>query len=85
MGTKENPGKYDCLAKAEPDEPYFMLLARDPMAPALVRMWCETRKVLDPECPPEKIREAYNVAIQMEDWKDNHPDHGFPRSAIERR
>jgi hypothetical protein len=39
MGTKRNPGQYDCYAKAEPDEPMFVLLARDPTAPQLVRDW----------------------------------------------
>jgi hypothetical protein len=31
MGTKSNPGPFDCYAKAEPDEPMFVLLARDPL------------------------------------------------------
>jgi hypothetical protein len=39
MGTKTNPGKYDCLSKAEPDEPVFVLMARDPVAPKLVDLW----------------------------------------------
>lgn len=29
MGTKNNPGAFDCYANAEPDEPMFVLLARD--------------------------------------------------------
>ena len=39
MGTKLNPGKYDCIGFAEPDEPMFTLLARDPIAPHLIRLW----------------------------------------------
>lgn len=39
MGTKTNPGKYDCLSKLEPDEPYFVLMARDPLAARLVDLW----------------------------------------------
>lgn len=39
MGTKHNPGKYDCYAKAEPDEPLFTLLARDEMASDFVSLW----------------------------------------------
>lgn len=39
MGTKENPGKFDCYSKAAPDEPMFVLLARDPSAPYLVMAW----------------------------------------------
>lgn len=43
MGTKNNPGKFDCYANAEPDEPMFILLARDPLAPFLVSIWSKIR------------------------------------------
>lgn len=43
MGTKLKPGKFDCYANAEPDEPMFVLLARDPLAPQLVRIWAKMR------------------------------------------
>lgn len=43
MGTKNNPGSFDCYANAEPDEPMFTLLARDPLAPGLVRIWAALR------------------------------------------
>ena len=33
MGTKNNPGQFDCYRNAEPDEPMFVLLARDERAP----------------------------------------------------
>jgi hypothetical protein len=33
-----------CIAKALPDEPAFVLLARDPMMPALVRLWVAMRR-----------------------------------------
>lgn len=52
MSTKLNPGAFDCHGAALPDEPMFVLLARDPLAPALVRQWGdETRKRLlsDPD------------------------------------
>lgn len=39
MGTKNDPGKYDCHTKAHPDEPMFTLLGRDPTAYHLVRIW----------------------------------------------
>lgn len=29
MGTKNNPGEFDCYANAAPDEPMFILLGRD--------------------------------------------------------
>lgn len=39
MGTRNNPGGYDCHSKAHPDEPTFTLLARDPLAHHLVAIW----------------------------------------------
>lgn len=39
MGTKNNPAPYDCYANAEPDEPMFILLARDSRAAILVDLW----------------------------------------------
>jgi hypothetical protein len=44
MGTKNKPGQYDCYSQAEPDEPMFVLLARDPMAPILVELWASLRE-----------------------------------------
>lgn len=43
MGTKANPGEFDCYANAAPDEPMFVLLARDPIAPFLVSIWSSIR------------------------------------------
>lgn len=43
MGTKNNPGNYDCYAKLDPDEPYFVLRAKDPSATYLVRIWEKLR------------------------------------------
>lgn len=43
MGTKNNPGKYDCHAKAAPDEPIFTLLGPDPLAGYLVALWSRLR------------------------------------------
>lgn len=34
-----------CLQKAMNDEPSFILLARDPMMPALVTLWCAMRRL----------------------------------------
>ena len=67
MGTKTNPGKYDCYAKAEPDEPMFVLLARDESAPEIVRAWADQRK-FDSASDP-KIAEAYACADAMEKWR----------------
>lgn len=69
MGTKNNPGKFDCYDKAEPDEPMFVLLARDSMAPRLVREWASCR--IDSFSPPtddEKVLEARQCADDMVRW-----------------
>lgn len=67
MGTKLVPGTFDCYANAEPDEPMFVLLARDPMAPAIVRRWAAHRE-LDPNTPREQVEEALACAEAMERW-----------------
>lgn len=41
MATKNNPGKFDCYAKAAPDEPLFTLRAKDPRAPYMVELWAQ--------------------------------------------
>ena len=43
MGTKNDPGAFDCYESAAPDEPLFILLARDPLAPFLVSIWSSIR------------------------------------------
>jgi hypothetical protein len=43
MGTKNNPGKFDCYHNAEADEPMFVLLARDRLAGHLVSLWSKMR------------------------------------------
>lgn len=44
MGTKINPGTHDCWRAALPDEPMFILLARDATAPARIREWADERR-----------------------------------------
>jgi hypothetical protein len=72
VSTKLNPGPYDCYAKLADDEPYFVLRAKDPMAPALIRLWVEQRRVQYGNYA--KLTEALDCAIQMEGWRHNHPD-----------
>lgn len=57
MGTKDKPGDFDCYAAAAPDEPMFVLLARDPSAPLLVSLWATIREKLGNE-DPAKVEEA---------------------------
>lgn len=39
MGTKNNPGQFDCYTKAHPDEPLFVLRAKDPFGADMVSLW----------------------------------------------
>jgi hypothetical protein len=67
MGSKNNPGKWDCYANAHPDEPMFVLLGRDPTAAILVRFWCALRDELG-GTEPEALAEAYACAEALEAW-----------------
>ena len=67
MSTKNDPGKYDCYAKADPDEPMFVLLARDELAPTLVSMWACLYELRDGS--PEKVQEALDCADAMIQWR----------------
>lgn len=73
MGTKENPGAYDCHAKAAPDEPTFTLLARDIAAPATIEHWAMLRMIdiahgRKPESDMAKVRGALECADAMRAW-----------------
>lgn len=74
MGTKINPGAFDCEGKALPDEPKFTLLARDPHAPQLVRDWAQRREgTIDARERPASdmaiVIEARKCADDMERWR----------------
>lgn len=66
MGTKNKPGKFDCYEAAEPDEPMFILLARDPIAPILVDLWARLRQHERGDSP--KVAEAQFCADAMREW-----------------
>ncbi len=70
MGTKLNPGSYDCYAKAQDDEPIFVLRANDPTAPFAIRKWARRRSLVKGN--DAKYEEAMKIALDMETWrKDN--------------
>lgn len=74
MGTKNTPSDFDCYDKALPDEPYFCLLARDPLAPMLLRLWADQRRhdVLAGEYDKDDLRmctEAELTADEMVAWR----------------
>lgn len=69
MGTKNNPGAFDCYHNAAPDEPMFVLLARDPLAPGLVREWADQREAVAVTARQfAKVAEARQCADAMEAW-----------------
>ena len=43
MGTKTEPGAFDCYGKLAADEPYFTLAAHDKHAEFLVVTWASLR------------------------------------------
>lgn len=67
MATKNNPGKFDCYENAHPDEPMFILLARDRHAPTLVWLWAAMRE-LDGDSP-EQIEEARECVKSMIEYQ----------------
>lgn len=70
MGTKMNPGKFDCYESAEPDEPMFVLLARDIDAPVLVVLWATFRARAGESTA--KVQEALDCANEMRDWREKN-------------
>jgi hypothetical protein len=72
MGTKLKPGQFD--PTPEPDEPFFLLLARDPAAPGLVRRWAAHRGAEGASwgASQAQIDEALACADAMEAWREAH-------------
>lgn len=89
MGTKANPAPNDCYDRAEPDEPMFVLLARDKAAPETVRSWVRLRRKMG-KADWRVDGEAIRCADAMEAWRRTNrpPDPpkpiGFPSSDRER-
>lgn len=72
MGTKNEGDR--CYDAALDDEPMFVLLARDPSAPALVRQWAAQRRVdieagTRPEADRAQVEEAEQLAERMKTWR----------------
>lgn len=72
MGTKIDGDR--CYDAAMPDEPMFVLLARDESSPKLVRQWAAIRQSLisaglKPESDQAQIDEALALADRMEAWR----------------
>lgn len=79
MGTKNKPGAFDCYASAEPDEPMFILIGRDPAAAGLVEEWARRRASAigwgqKPETDSPMVVEALNCAAHMKAFAAAWPD-----------
>lgn len=78
MSTKEQPGAFDGMERAEPDEPVFTLRAHDALAAPLVHEWVRRRReaINTADLPDDKreleliqCREAEEIAWRMVDWR----------------
>jgi hypothetical protein len=58
-----------CLNKATPDEPLFVLRAKDPTAPQAIRQWAAMNDGIQ---PAEKVAQALAIAEDMDDWRARH-------------
>lgn len=77
--TKAQPGAFDGMERAAPDEPVFTLRAHDALAAPLVHLWVKQRReaIIAADLSPEKeqleliqCREAEEVAFAMTDWRN---------------
>jgi len=69
MSTKDNPGAFDCYAKLAPDEPYFVLRAKDLVAPEVVEDWVKLRTLQPGNIGNPKLAEALACARAMRAWR----------------
>ena len=74
MGTKLNPGRYDCYAALKDDEPHFVLMARDPHFARVIGFWAMLRmqsmaEGKDPLADVDKVQEALQCAREGEAWR----------------
>lgn len=74
MGTRDNPGEFDCHGRALPDEPLFTVLARDIDYAAVVCEWAYRRlhRIARGEAPFSDVRkviEALESADHGTDWR----------------
>lgn len=56
-----------CLNRSQDDEPVFVLVARDRLAPELVDAWADRAEAHG--VTPAKVAEARELAVQMRVWQ----------------
>lgn len=72
--SDELTNPYSCLNQSYPDEPIFVLRARDPLAATTVRAWAEAAKgsrLQRPVHEAEKIQAALMCADTMDNWRNS--------------
>lgn len=88
MATKQNPPKYDCLAHAMQDEPYFVLLARDAagghqaLFEWILKRLEAVRDGKKPLSDIPQVREALDCLYDMQSWHEQHQRSGAPQSLL---
>jgi hypothetical protein len=79
MAAKNRHNMIDCLGSALPDEEYFVLLARDPLMPALLGIWASFR-VGNLAAAAENFR-LMGTAGLLEHYRQ-HPDQAKSLEAV---
>lgn len=79
MATKETATGNDCYARLQPDEPYFLLMARDPDFEIVVQIWAMLRRMQirngsRPDTPLEhaQISEAFLCSTEGRIWGEQY-------------
>jgi hypothetical protein len=67
---------------ADPGEPFFVLLGRDPQAPELVNQWADIRNCCNSD-DQAKVIEARDIAMAMEEFKEDNPERGMSMEIYE--
>lgn len=78
MANKTHPGMFRCYEAALPDEPMFVLLGRDPAAPATIEFWANERNRLGKTTDDDdnaRIGAALREAEEMRGWRTKIMDH----------
>lgn len=74
MSSKARPGQFRCYEAALPDEPFFVILARDPAAPATLEFWARERmrlgKVVETD-DRDRIKAAIDESKDFQQWRDD--------------
>jgi hypothetical protein len=83
VSTKDQPGAFDGMERAQPGEPVFTLRAHDVSSTELVLEWCARRRerIMAANLSDEKraieliqVRDAEEIAWAMDDWRKGRKD-----------